>query len=106
MGLLQKTIKWLKELSDPEGLHDGWHDVRKMSRLALDIIDGEKTLTPFACWFCAGQMIWGGDHTFEDYGYDEGMGDGVIANLSCAECGATAYMISKPDNDEIPPVPL
>ena len=51
-------------------------------------------------------MIWGGDHTFEDYGYDEGMGDGVIANLSCAECGATAYMISKPDNDEIPPVPL
>ncbi len=103
--LLEKTIAWLTELSKKEGLHDGWHDTHPMAKLALSIIDGEKILTPFACWFCAGQMIWGGDHSFEDYGW-EGRGDGVIANLSCAECEATAYMISKPDGDEPPPSPL
>ena len=43
------------------------------------------------CWFCTGEMIWGGDHTFEDYGRE---GDGVVANLSCSECGATALFYS------------
>jgi len=39
------------------------------------------------CWFCNGDMIWGGDHTFEDYGRE---GDGIVANLSCCKCGALA----------------
>lgn len=62
--------------------------------------------TSLVCWFCGGKVIWGGDHTFEDYGW-EGMGEGVVANLECKDCGATAYFITKPENeDEIPPVPL
>ena len=43
------------------------------------------------CWFCPGEMIWGGDHTFEDYGRE---GDGIVANLSCPECGATSLFYS------------
>ena len=61
--------------------------------------------TSLVCWFCGGKVIWGGDHTFEDYGWED-MGDGVVANLTCADCGATAYFITKPENDEIPPVPM
>ena len=38
--LRDKTIAWLEELSDPNGLHDGWHDVGDMARLALDAIRG------------------------------------------------------------------
>ena len=56
------------------------------------------------CWFCGGIVTWNGDNSFEDYGW-EGMGEGVVANLSCADCRATAYFITKPDTDEIPPVP-
>ena len=97
--LLEKTIAWLARLSKKEGLHDG----HPMAKLALSIIDGEKILTPFACWFCAGQMIWGGDHTFEDYGHE---GEGVIANLSCAECGAQAYISTAPEDGEVGPNPF
>ena len=46
---------------------------------------------PHICWFCNGYMIWGGDHTFEDYGRE---GDGIIANLTCAGCGALALFHS------------
>ena len=35
------------------------------------------------CWFCGGNLIWGGDHTFEDYCLP---GDGIVANLSCFVC--------------------
>jgi hypothetical protein len=38
-----------------------------------------------SCWFCGGEMIWGGDHTFEDYCLP---GEGLVANLTCSECGA------------------
>ena len=37
------------------------------------------------CWFCNEELIWGGDHDFEDYGRE---GDGVVANLSCPKCNA------------------
>lgn len=59
--LMDKTIRWLKELSDPDGLHDGWHDVTKMAKLALDtILDKEtevvyKTNTRPENWF---SMDW------------------------------------------------
>ena len=38
------------------------------------------------CWHCKKKLIWGGDHTYEDYGMD---GDGVVTNLSCPneDCG-------------------
>ena len=32
---------------------------------------------------CGAELIWGGDHTFEDYGRE---GDGMVSNLSCSKC--------------------
>ena len=29
---------------------------------------------------CAKELIWGGDHTYEDCGYE---GEGIVSNLSC-----------------------
>jgi len=50
------------------------------------------------CWFCGGEMIWGCDFSFEDYGMD---GDGIIATLSCPDCGATAeFMTAIEDGNE------
>ena len=37
------------------------------------------------CWQCNTELIWGGDHDFEDYGMEE---DGVVTNLSCPECSS------------------
>ena len=37
------------------------------------------------CWRCNSEVIWGGDHTYEDYCMD---GDGIVSNLSCSECNA------------------
>lgn len=37
------------------------------------------------CWHCNTQLIWGGDHDYEDYGSE---GEGIVTNLSCPECGA------------------
>lgn len=39
------------------------------------------------CWFCGGEMGWGADFDFEDYGLE---GDGIVATLTCRECDATA----------------
>lgn len=35
------------------------------------------------CWQCGHELIWGGDHDFEDCGLD---GEGIVSNLSCPEC--------------------
>jgi transcription elongation factor Elf1 len=37
------------------------------------------------CWFCNGELIWGCDFDYEDYGLE---GDGIVATLSCKECEA------------------
>ena len=37
------------------------------------------------CWHCNTELIWGGDHDFEDYGYT---GEGIVSNLSCPNCEA------------------
>ena len=34
---------------------------------------------------CNNELIWGGDHDYEDYGVE---GDGVVTNLSCSRCSA------------------
>jgi len=39
------------------------------------------------CWHCGKEFIWGGDHSFEDYGCD---GEGIVSNFSCSNCRATA----------------
>ena len=33
------------------------------------------------CPTCDKDMIWGGDHTYEDYGIDDE--DGIVSNLAC-----------------------
>ena len=51
------------------------------------------------CWFCGPdqQLIWGGDHDFEDYGLE---GEGIIANLSCPKCGSYVEARTGPQDEE------
>ena len=35
------------------------------------------------CWHCNTELIWGGDHMYEDYGRE---GEGIVTNLSCSKC--------------------
>jgi len=37
------------------------------------------------CWHCNEEVIWGGDHDYEDYGME---GEGIVSNLSCSRCSA------------------
>ena len=37
------------------------------------------------CWHCGGEVIWGGDFDYEDYGIDR---EGIVSNLSCSRCKA------------------
>lgn len=48
---------------------------------------GEKSSDRMNCWNCGTQMIWGGDHSFEDVGLD---GEGIASNFSCPNCSAYA----------------
>ena len=41
------------------------------------------------CWNCGAELIWGGDHTFEECGYE---GEGIISNFSCPGCPAIAFV--------------
>jgi len=43
------------------------------------------------CWHCNHELIWGGDHDFEDYGMED---EGIVTNLSCPECGAFVLVYS------------
>ena len=48
------------------------------------------------CWHCQNDVIWGGDHTFEDYGLN---GEGIVTNLSCSKCDAQ-YLIYLGEEDD------
>tara|TARA_R110002051_G_scaffold316980_1_gene397445 strand:+ start:1007 stop:1306 length:300 start_codon:yes stop_codon:yes gene_type:complete len=37
------------------------------------------------CWYCGGELIWGGDFDYEDYCRE---GEGIVSNLSCQKCNA------------------
>ena len=37
------------------------------------------------CWHCKTELIWGGDHSFEDFGME---GEGIVSNLTCPNCDA------------------
>tara|TARA_R100000664_G_scaffold5545_1_gene10376 strand:+ start:468 stop:653 length:186 start_codon:yes stop_codon:yes gene_type:complete len=37
------------------------------------------------CWACQTELIWGGDHTGEDYGCEDYH---IVTNLSCPKCEA------------------
>ena len=49
------------------------------------------------CFACDGQVIHGGDHSFEDHGME---GDGIVSNLHCVDCGRFFLMYSPEDDDE------
>ena len=44
------------------------------------------------CWQCKSELIWGGDHTYEDYGSE---GEGIVTNLSCPDndCGVELVLV-------------
>ena len=48
------------------------------------------------CWHCNSEVIWGGDHDYEDYGME---GEGIVSNLSCSKCDAD-YLIYLPIPEE------
>ena len=48
---------------------------------------------------CGNELIWGGDHDYEDYGLD---GDGIVSNLSCPsdECDVEAVYVYRNLSEE------
>ena len=49
------------------------------------------------CWHCRTEVIWGGDHDFEDCGYE---GEGIVSNFSCPTCEATYECYLPLENQE------
>ena len=52
------------------------------------------------CGECNKELIWGGDHDFEDYGAD---GEGIVSNFSCKDCDIFVLVyktFKKGENDE------
>ena len=49
------------------------------------------------CFHCGGDVIWGGDFSFEDYGVD---GEGIIHELHCKDCGAEIVYYCEEGEDE------
>ena len=48
------------------------------------------------CPYCdEGDIIWGGDHSYEDFGME---GDGIVQNFSCSVCGVS-YEVFVPFED-------
>jgi predicted RNA-binding Zn-ribbon protein involved in translation (DUF1610 family) len=50
------------------------------------------------CWHCGTELIWGGDHDYED---GEGVveGSGIVSNFSCPSCPAIVYTYLPLDGD-------
>jgi len=48
------------------------------------------------CWHCQSDVIWGGDHSFEEYDLE---GEGIVTNMSCSKCPAN-YLIYLGDEDD------
>ena len=53
----------------------------------------------YECFHCGCRsVIWDGDFSFEDYGFD---GEGIIQELHCTNCGARiTYSISIGDEQD------
>tara|TARA_R100000995_G_C3470402_1_gene118030 strand:+ start:760 stop:1038 length:279 start_codon:yes stop_codon:yes gene_type:complete len=43
------------------------------------------------CWNCGSELIWGGDHDFDDYHMD---GKGIVANFTCSNPDCNTYVES------------
>jgi hypothetical protein len=44
------------------------------------------------CYVCDSKLIWGGDHSYEDYGLE---GEGIVTNLSCSngDCSCESVLV-------------
>ena len=51
------------------------------------------------CYHCNTELIWGGDHDFEDYGMED---EGIVTNLSCPNCEAhvEVYLTPNPKKEK------
>ena len=51
------------------------------------------------CYVCDSKLIWGGDHSYEDYGLE---GEGIVTNLSCSngDCSCESVLVYDRHNDE------
>ena len=47
---------------------------------SLPIFKKERSMN---CWHCRSELIWGGDHNYEDYGKE---GEGIVSNFQCPDC--------------------
>ncbi len=51
------------------------------------------------CYHCNTELIWGGDHDYEDHGIDT---DGIVTNLSCPNCPTTVFVYTDIEEEENP----
>ena len=44
------------------------------------------------CWHCEEELIWGNDHSYDDYGIE---GEGIVTNLNCpnSDCGVSQVLV-------------
>jgi len=49
------------------------------------------------CWSCNEKLIWGGDHSGEDYDTED---YNIVTNLSCPECDAMVIVYHQPVEKE------
>ena len=49
------------------------------------------------CWHCKSELVWGGDHSFEDQGIE---GEGIVTNLSCSKCNSYVEVYLKDDKKD------
>ena len=52
------------------------------------------------CWHCKSEVIWGGDHDYEDYGKE---GEGIVSNFHCPQCDSyyECYLPLGGQNDKL-----
>ena len=51
------------------------------------------------CWHCGSELIWGGDHDYEDWA-GEVEGEGIVSNFSCPTCPAVVYVYLPIEEEE------
>ena len=50
------------------------------------------------CWHCGTELIWGGDHDYEDYGEEDE--EGIVSNFSCPNCPTTVLVYHTIEDDK------
>ena len=57
------------------------------------------------CWHCGSELIWGGDHDYED-GDGYGEGEGIVSNFSCPPVPPSFTSIYRLKKSKNQPKPL